>query len=104
MCVIYVQHIHNHTHNHTQPPPPPPPKQALSRLLFEERTIRFKTTDDEQLWCFFMRRSGMHKVDFLEVLKRGSYRRIAKGDTIYDVERDDITLYLMIEVRMGCVW
>lgn len=74
------------------------PLQALSRLLFEERSVTFADANDEQLWRFFFRRAGMHRVDFLEVVKRGQYRRVAKGDVIYDVTQHDITLHLMIEV------
>lgn len=78
--------------------------QALSRLLYEERSVAFDSENDEQLWRLFMRRAGMHRVDFLEVVKRGTFRRVAKGDVIYDVTRNDITLHLMVEVNAPMLW
>lgn len=46
-----------------------------------------------------LRRAGMHRVDFLQVLQRGSFKRIQAGDSILDLEHDDVSLFLMIEVR-----
>ena len=50
-----------------------------------------------------LRRAGMHRVDFLQVLRRGSFKRINAGDSIIDLERDEVSLFLMIEVRERAV-
>lgn len=40
---------------------------ALTRLVLDERHIRFKTEDQEQLWRFFYRRGGMGRLEMKQV-------------------------------------
>jgi hypothetical protein len=40
---------------------------ALCRLVFDERTVKFQTEEEEQLWRFFYRRSGMGRLEFKQV-------------------------------------
>lgn len=40
---------------------------ALISLLLDERRIKFRSTDEEQLWRFFYRRSGMGRLEMKEV-------------------------------------
>ncbi len=72
-------------------------------LCWDERPVTLKSEDEEQLWRFFMRRSGMHRVDFMQVLRRGQFVRASAGQSIFDIETDEVSLYLVIEVcvRVG---
>lgn len=40
---------------------------AAAQLLWDERRISFDSDDDEQVWRFFLRRSGMGRLEMLEV-------------------------------------
>lgn len=40
---------------------------ALGRLLLDERPIKFRSEDEEQLWRFFYRRGGMRRLEMQEV-------------------------------------
>ena len=70
---------------------------ALVRLLLDERRITFKNEDEEQLWRFFYRRSGMGRFEMKQVLKLGRWRRVAKGDVILNPIQSCSRLCLMVE-------
>ncbi|PSC68883.1 expressed protein isoform D [Micractinium conductrix] len=55
---------------------------SLYRLLHDERRIKFNSEDEEQLWRFFYRRSGMGRLEFKQVLKHGRWLRVAAGQAI----------------------
>lgn len=70
---------------------------ALVRLILDERRIRFKTDDEEQIWRFFYRRSGMGRLEMKQVLKFGRWRRVKAGEVILDPIAACSSLCLMIE-------
>lgn len=70
---------------------------ALLRLLLDERTVRFCSADEEQLWRFFYRRSGMGRLEMKEVLKRGRWLHIPAGTTILDPIAAYSRLCLLVE-------
>ena len=74
--------------------------QAFAALCWDERPVTFKSEDEEQLWRFMLRRAGMHRVDFLQVLRRGCFKRIQAGGSVIDLEHDEVSLFLMVEVRV----
>jgi hypothetical protein len=45
---------------------------SLHLLLWDQRRIRFASADEEQLWRFFYRRSGMGRLEMKEVRGRAS--------------------------------
>ena len=40
---------------------------SMVLLLWDERKIRFKTEDEEAMWRFLYRRSGMGRLEMTEV-------------------------------------
>ena len=48
---------------------------SMVLLLRDERPIKFKTEDEEQLWRFFYRRSGMGRLEMVEVGRSGGGSR-----------------------------
>lgn len=70
---------------------------ALVRLILDERRITFKTDDEEQLWRFFYRRSGMGRLEMKQVLKFGRWRRVKAGEVILDPVGACSNLCLMVE-------
>ena len=70
---------------------------SLVRLILDERRIKFKTEDEEQLWRFFYRRSGMGRLEMKQVLKFGHWQRVKAGDLILDPIGACSTLCLMVE-------
>jgi hypothetical protein len=70
---------------------------ALIRLLADERPIKFKTEEEEQLWRFFYRRSGMGRLEMQQALQYGRWRRIHAGEVILDPLAACSRLCLMIE-------
>ncbi len=46
---------------------------ALLLLLWDERHIRLKSEDEEQLWRLFYRRSGMNRLEFQACQKLGKW-------------------------------
>jgi hypothetical protein len=40
---------------------------AFCRLVWDERSVRFASEDEEQLWRFFHRRSGMGRLEMKQV-------------------------------------
>ncbi len=59
---------------------------ALVQFLWDERPIHFEG-DAEQLWRCFYRRSGMGKLEFLQVLRRGTWNRRVRSHLGGDGER-----------------
>lgn len=45
---------------------------GLVLLLWDERSIRLSTDDEEQLWRFVYRRSGMNRLEFQACLRLGT--------------------------------
>jgi hypothetical protein len=70
---------------------------ALGRLLYDERSIRFKTEDEQQLWRFFYRRSGMQRLEFKQVLKRGRWLRVPAGRLLLTPVDASRSLCLLVE-------
>lgn len=70
---------------------------ALVRLLSDERRIKFKKDDEEQLWRFFYRRSGMGRLEMKQVLKYGHWRRVKAGEVILDPLAACSHLCLLVE-------
>ncbi|KAL6761627.1 hypothetical protein V8C86DRAFT_2533008 [Haematococcus lacustris] len=69
---------------------------ALTKLLWEERRIRLQG-DVEQLWRCLYRRSGMGRLEFLEVLRRGQWTRFQAGQTIYLKGFSEICLNMVVD-------
>lgn len=70
---------------------------SLTRLLWDERRIRFQTEDEEQLWRFFYRRSGMGRLEFKQVLKYGSWLRVQAGKPIMAAHEAHLRFYVLVE-------
>eukprot|EP00884_Botryococcus_braunii_P009883 jgi/Botrbrau1/18897/Bobra.177_2s0055.1 len=62
---------------------------ALLLLFWDERHIRLKSEDEEQLWRLFYRRSGMNRLEFQACQKLGKWIRYKAGDVIFDVDAQD---------------
>jgi hypothetical protein len=45
---------------------------AFLRLVWDERSLRIRGGDEEQLWRLMYRRSGMNRLEFHECIKLGS--------------------------------
>lgn len=69
----------------------------ILRLLWDERPIKFKTEDEEQLYRFFNRRGGMERMEMQIVLRKGSWRRIKAGEVILTPVQACTTLVLLVE-------
>lgn len=97
-------------------PPQPPPTDAISvdglawsstiivfhgyavwRHLWDERPIRFRSEDEEQLWRLFHRRSGMYRLEMSECLRYGRWARYAAGDVIVTPGASHLRLHLVVE-------
>jgi hypothetical protein len=72
---------------------------ALTRLLLDERPVRFHSEDEEQIWRFFFRRGGMGPLEGQQVIALGQFRRVKGGETIMTPSEAVSTLYLLIEGR-----
>lgn len=70
---------------------------ALVRLVADERRISFINEDEEQLWRFFHRRSGMGRLEFREVIKLGNWCRYQEGDVILDPLTSCARVCLLVE-------
>jgi hypothetical protein len=57
---------------------------AIWRLLYDERPIKFKTKDELQMANFLLRRGGMQPLEAKEVIRKGRFNRIRKGEHILD--------------------
>ena len=56
---------------------------ALYRHLKDELPVpSFASEEEEELWRFFYRRSGMARLEFKTVLKHSKWRRVTKGSVI----------------------
>ncbi|GAB4815350.1 hypothetical protein N2152v2_002396, partial [Parachlorella kessleri] len=74
---------------------------ALFRLLFDERRITFRLEDEEQLWRFFYRRSGMGRLEMKQVLKHGRWLRVPAGQRILCKGDSRSMLCLLVEGVAG---
>ncbi|KAL4430842.1 hypothetical protein ABPG75_006098 [Micractinium tetrahymenae] len=70
---------------------------SLFRLLFDERRIRFKSEDEEQLWRFMYRRGGMPRLEFKQVLKYGRWQRVAAGQPIIRGSQAHLRFFVLVE-------
>lgn len=70
---------------------------AFLRLLADERGISFKSEDEEQLWRFFHRRSGMGRLEFKQVIKAGNWHWYQEGDVILDPLTSCTKVCLLVE-------
>ncbi|GAB4817869.1 hypothetical protein N2152v2_004915 [Parachlorella kessleri] len=70
---------------------------ALCQLVRDERVIRFRSDDEEQLWRFFYRRSGMGRLEFKQVLKYGSWVRVPAGKRILGARDSRLRIFLLVE-------
>ena len=55
---------------------------VVALLLRDERTVHFKTEEEERTWRFFYRRSGMKRLEFEQVVRRGEFVTIKAGESI----------------------
>ena len=72
---------------------------SLCRLLWDERPVRFASEDEEQLWRFFYRRSGMGRLEMKQVLRYGGWRHVAAGDAILRGHEARLNFCLLVEGR-----
>lgn len=70
---------------------------ALVRLVADERRITFADEDEEAMWRFFYRRSGMGRLEMKQVLRFGRWRRIKAGAVILDPLASCSRLCLMVQ-------
>ncbi|KAL6781328.1 hypothetical protein ACKKBG_A10695 [Auxenochlorella protothecoides x Auxenochlorella symbiontica] len=70
---------------------------AVWRHLWDERPIRFRSEDEEQLWRLFHRRSGMYRLEMSECLRYGRWARYAAGDVIVTPGASHLRLHLVVE-------
>mmetsp|Transcript_34790 Transcript_34790/g.77358 ORF Transcript_34790/g.77358 Transcript_34790/m.77358 type:complete len:473 (+) Transcript_34790:167-1585(+) len=75
---------------------------AMVKLVMDELPVKFQGENDEALWRFFLRRSGMGRLEFKEVLKRGEWVRVKKGERIVSHTEAYEYLYLLVEGRPSC--
>lgn len=76
---------------------------AIFRLLYDERPIKFRTKDEKQVRAFFARRGGMGGLEVKEVLQRGHFRIVNKGELILDKIRSIDHLCLLIEGKADII-
>ena len=67
------------------------------RLIRDERNITLRNEEEERTWRFFFRRSGMERLEFQEVVRRGTFRSYRAGETICRAEQPLQQLHLLIE-------
>jgi hypothetical protein len=51
---------------------------AFVRFVLDERRIKFKTDDEEQLWRFFHRRGGMGRLEMKQARSGGAMQPLAR--------------------------
>jgi len=66
-------------------------------LLRDERPIHFKTEEEERTWRFFYRRSGMKRLEFEQVVRRGDFVTIKAGESIVGLHEHLQSFFLLIE-------
>ena len=67
------------------------------RLIRDERPIELRNEEEERTWRFFFRRSGMERLEFKEVLKRGRFQSFRAGEAIMRQDQPLQKLCLLIE-------
>jgi hypothetical protein len=70
---------------------------AAFRLIRDERKIELRNEEEERTWRFFFRRSGMERLEFKEVVRRGSFKSYRAGDKIISGDEPMQQLCLLIE-------
>mmetsp|Transcript_16780 Transcript_16780/g.36298 ORF Transcript_16780/g.36298 Transcript_16780/m.36298 type:complete len:266 (-) Transcript_16780:149-946(-) len=71
-------------------------------LLRDEMPVRLQSEDEEAMWRYFWRRSGMPRSEFQEVLARGEWLRVKKGERIMSHVQVYEYLHLLVEGRCSC--
>jgi len=69
---------------------------ATARLLRDERPVAF-TEEEERAWRLFYRRSGMERLEFREVVRRGAFESFAPGAVILAPDAPLQRLCLLVE-------
>ncbi|KAI9024832.1 hypothetical protein DFJ74DRAFT_57345 [Hyaloraphidium curvatum] len=73
---------------------------ALIRLLLDERPMKpFEAPDDEALYRFFALRTGIRRVDFLDILEHGEWVHVPESGRLLPTES---MLYLVVEGAVAC--
>lgn len=67
------------------------------QLLWDERPIKFRNEDEEQLWRFFYRRGGMGRLEVNQILKMGRFERFKPGEMIVSPHQSSRKLCILIE-------
>jgi hypothetical protein len=70
---------------------------AFFRLLWDERTIRFRSENEEQLWRFFSRRGGMGRLEMQQALKYGRWVRVPAGQLIAQGPEARLRFFVLVE-------
>ncbi|EGD72459.1 hypothetical protein PTSG_00482 [Salpingoeca rosetta] len=70
---------------------------AVYLLIRDEAPVSLKDEEEEAVWRLFYRRSGMGRLEFREVIKRGYWRSYAAGETIVDETNALSHLHLIVE-------
>ena len=70
---------------------------ASFRLLRDEREIKLRNEEEERIWLFFYRRSGMERLEFQEVVRRGKFQDFRAGETIISAEEPLQRFCLLVE-------
>ena len=66
-------------------------------LLRDERPVHFKTKEEERTWRFFYRRSGMKRLEFEQVVRRGEFVTIKAGESIIGLHEHLQSFFLLID-------
>ena len=70
---------------------------VVALLLRDERTVHFKTEEAERTWRFFSRRSGMTRLEFEQVVRRGEFVTIKAGESIIGLHEHLQSFFLLID-------
>eukprot|EP00887_Chlorella_sp_A99_P004598 scaffold4.g4598.t1 len=70
---------------------------AVVRLLWDERRIALRDPEQQEIWQFFCRRSGMGKLEFLESMKNMRLERFKAGSRILCEHTFRRRLVLLVE-------
>ncbi|EOD24202.1 hypothetical protein EMIHUDRAFT_116048 [Emiliania huxleyi CCMP1516] len=70
---------------------------VVALLLRDERTVHFKTEEEERTWRFFYRRSGMNRLEFEQVVRRGEFVTIKAGESIVGHHEYLQSFFLLVE-------
>ena len=66
-------------------------------LLRDERDVKLESPEHEAVWRFFYRRSGMRRLEFLEVVRHAEFLDFQAGESIVDSAHSVQYFHLVIE-------